>query len=222
MTENDRSPFPESRALRMFPTVVWKAELEPDVWRPIDEAVMGALAELAAPLAELAPGESWQSAPRLHERADLGRLVARILDEAQRVLDHLKVGRAGLAITGCWANVSARGAGHRMHSHPNNYLSGVYYVRTQAGADTINFHDPRAQTAIVRPPTTELTADNADQVVVTVAAGTLLLFPAWLPHSVDPNRGDGARVSVSFNLMLSPYVETMSAPGWEGGRRRPL
>lgn len=222
MAENEQARVRKSRALRMFPTVVWKAELEPDVWRPINEAVMGALAQLAAPLADLAPGESWQSEPRLHERSDLGGLVARIRDEAASLLDHLKLGRAGLAITGCWANVNARGAGHRMHSHPNNYLSGVYYVRTQAGADTINFHDPRAQTAIIRPPTTELTADNADQVVVTVAVGTLLLFPAWLPHSVDPNRGDGARISVSFNLMLSPYVETMSAPAWQGGRRHPL
>jgi hypothetical protein len=28
-------------------------------------------------------------------------------------------------------------------SHPDNFLSGVYYLQTQAGPDTINFHDPR-------------------------------------------------------------------------------
>ena len=27
----------------------------------------------------------------------------------------------------------------------NNFLSGVYYVQTWPGADTINFHDPRPQ-----------------------------------------------------------------------------
>jgi hypothetical protein len=50
-------------------------------------------------------------------------------------------------------------------------LSGVYYVQVQDGADSINFHDPRAQTAIIRPAVTELTAYNTDQVVLTVNTG---------------------------------------------------
>jgi hypothetical protein len=36
---------------------------------------------------------------------------------------------------------------HRAHSHPNNYLSAVYYVRTWPGADSINFHDLAARLA---------------------------------------------------------------------------
>ena len=50
------------------------------------------------------------------------------------------------------------GAGHGIHQHPNNFLSGVYYVRTPEDADTINFHDPRSQTSILRPPVVKLTA----------------------------------------------------------------
>ncbi len=46
-------------------------------------------------------------------------------------------------------------------------------------ADTVNFHDPRSQTGIIRPPVTELTAENTDQVVVKVSDGTLLMFPSW-------------------------------------------
>jgi uncharacterized protein (TIGR02466 family) len=98
-----------------------------------------------------------------------------------------------------------------VHTHPNNFLSGVYYVQTQA---TINFHDPRVQTAILRPPVKALTADNTDQVVVRVRDGTLLLFPAWLPHSVDPNRSTRERVSISFNIMFSACAATLSPPLW--------
>lgn len=118
-------------------------------------------------------------------------------------------------ITAFWANVSARGARHHIHSHPNNFLSGVYYVVTKKGADTINFHDPRIQTGMIRPPVTELTAENADQVVVEVKAGTILLFPSWLQHSVDANQSDGERVSVSFNIMFSSFTESMSRPLWK-------
>ncbi len=59
--------------------------------------------------------------------------------------------------------MSTTGAGHGMHSHPNNFRSGVYYVQTHEGADSINFHDPRPQTGIIRPPVTGLTAENTDQ-----------------------------------------------------------
>ncbi len=142
-----------------------------------------------------------------------------INEAAESVLEYLKIGREGFIIAGCWANVSAPGAGHRVHNHPNNYLSGVYYVRTHQGANTINFLDPRPQTAIIRPPITELTAENTEQIVVSVKDGMLLMFPAWLQHSVDPNRSDRARISIGFNIMFPAYAEVMAAPLWVPGRR---
>jgi hypothetical protein len=59
---------------------------------------------------------------------------------------------------------------------------------------------------IIRPPVTELTAYNTDQVVVAVGVGTLLVFPAWLPHSVDANRSERARISISFNAMFTAFA----------------
>ncbi len=110
--------------------------------------------------------------------------------------------------------MNAKGTAHPIHNHPNNFLSGVYYLRTHEGADTVNFHDPRSQTGIIRPPVTELTAENTDQVVVKVSDGTLLMFPSWLPHPVDANGSDETRISVSFNVMFSGYTERMSKPLW--------
>jgi hypothetical protein len=50
--------------------------------------------------------------------------------------------------------------------------------------------------------------------VLKVDEGTLLVFPAWLMHSVDPNRSERLRISASFNAMFSSYAETMSQPLW--------
>ena len=94
------------------------------------------------------------------------------------------------------------------------FLSGVYYVQTCAGGDTINFHDPRIQTGIIRPPVTELTAEIPDQIVIKVSNGTLLIFPAYLQHSVDPNRSGEERISISFNMMFSSFTENLSKPLW--------
>jgi uncharacterized protein (TIGR02466 family) len=206
----------------MFPTFVWKAELRPDVREPINESVLRVLIELGAPLADLAAGKSWQSDHGLHELEPLRELIGCINEAAESVLEYLRIGHAGFMVTGCWANVNAPGAGHRAHDHPNNYLSGVYYVRTHPSANTINFLDPRPQAAVIRPPVTALTAENTEQVVVQIKDGTLLIFPAWLRHSVDPNRSSRMRISLGFNLMFAAYAETMARPLWLPGQRPPI
>ena len=208
------SLFANANAMRLFPSVVWRAEFTPDDHRRINGTILAKLAELRRDAPPLGLGESWQTHQSLQELDESGDMATRIDAAVKDLLRYLRIGHGVFHITGCWANVNAPGAGHGIHQHPNNFLSGVYYVRTPEDADTINFHDPRSQTSILRPPVVELTADNSDQVVVRVAAGTLLLFPSWLQHSVDANRGGEERVSVSFNVMLSRYAEGPSKPLW--------
>jgi len=204
----------QSDVLPMFPTLVWKIQLATERHQAIDTRVLRALEGMRKDPAELAPGEGWQSHQTLHELEEFRDLVSCINHAAKSILRFLRIGYEALDITGCWATVLAKGASHRVHSHPNNFLSGVYYVCVQAGADTINFHDPRNQTGIIRPPVVELTAENTDQVVIKVKTGTLLMFPSYLEHSVDANMSDEERISISFNIMFSAFTENLSKPLW--------
>ena len=206
--------FEVSDLLRMFPTMVWKAQVAASVRQGIESDVLVKLDEMRRDAREPAPGRGWQSEKDLHNLDEFRGLVACIYDAAENVLEVLKTRDGAFEITGLWANMNPKGAAHRVHSHPNNFLSDIYYVRTHEGADTVNFHDPRSQTGIIRPPVGELTAENTDQVVVKVSDGTLLMFQSWLPHSVDSSGSDEMRVSVSFNIMFSAYTEKMSRPQW--------
>jgi hypothetical protein len=40
--------------------------------------------------------------------------------------------------------------------------------------------------------------------VVRAEAGTMVVFPSWLYHFVNPFYGDGTRVSVAFNVEWQP------------------
>lgn len=203
-----------SDVVPMFPTLAWKLKLAREIHEPLDERILGALARMRADQPSLPRGEGWQSPQDLHTREEFAELAACVLRAGGAVLRFLRIGYDALEITGSWATVLAPGAQHRAHSHPNNFLSAVYYVRVQEGADCINFHDPRAQSYVIRPPVTALTAENTDQVVVKVENGLLLLFPAYLQHSVDANASAAERVSLSFNLMFSGFTENLAKPLW--------
>lgn len=203
-----------SDVIPMFPTLVWKVELEAQVREAINAKVLAALSRMRADLLPLAAGQGWQSIQTLHTLEDFRQFVDCVRRAVAGILRFLRIGYEAFEITGCWANVLARGAEHKVHCHPNNFLSGVYYVRTHPGADTINFHDPRNQAGVIRPPVVALTAQNTDQVVVKVKDGTLLVFPAYLRHSVDASASEEERISLSFNIMFSAFTENLSKPLW--------
>ena len=203
-----------SDVVPMFPTLVWKTLLKAELGDAIDANVLATLEQLRRNLPTLNPGDGWQSEQTLHQRDEFRDLISCVSNVAKSILRFLRISQEAFEITGCWATVLAKGAIHKTHSHPNNFLSGVYYVRVYPGADTINFHDPRSQTRIIRPPVAELTAENTDQVVVRVTNGTLLMFPSYLEHSVDTNMSAEERISISFNIMFSSFAEQLSKPLW--------
>ena len=206
--------FVATDVLRMFPTFVWKAELEPGVCRGLNESIILRLEQIRRSDAKTAPDQSWQSGHNLFQREEFHELANYVHEAVRHVLDFLKIGEVEFQISGCWANMNPPNAAHGRHNHPNNFLSGVYYVQTYRGSDTINFHDPRSQTDIIKPPVSELIAETTDQVVVKVKSGTVLIFPSWLTHSVDAKKSDQIRISIRFNVMFSAYAETMSEPLW--------
>ncbi len=214
MPDKTESWIEDSDILSFFPTCVWSIQSTPAFHQPLNARIREALDQMNPELADIPPARSWQSGQDLQEHEELAELFACILVTAKKFLKFLHIAYDAVEITGSWANVNAPGAAHAMHNHPNNYLSGVYYVQTQPGADTINFHDPRLQTGIIRPPVTELSTHNTDQVVVEVSTGKLLLFPAWLTHSVAPNESAEMRISISFNIMFSRFTEEVSKPLW--------
>jgi uncharacterized protein (TIGR02466 family) len=203
-----------SDVIPMFPTLVWNAQLESQLQKDIAARVLPVLARMRAPLPPLAPGHGWQSVQTLHTLREFRDVVSCVSHVVSGILRFLKVSYEAFEISACWATILATGAAHRVHHHPNNYLSAVYYLRTHPGADSINFHDPRSQAGVIRPPVVDLTANNTDQVVIRVRNGTLLVFPAYLQHSVDANASAEERISISFNVMFSDFTENLSKPLW--------
>ncbi len=216
MQSQSSSMVEKSDLVALFPTFVFRTQLKPVDFARINRDVADKLAALIAKSGPRIDASRWQTQQRLHELAEFEELSAIVVEAAHGVLEWQKVLHSGIRITGCWANISAPGATHRSHNHPNNYLSAVYYVSAPEGARHIVFEDPRAQTNVISPRVSELSERNAGQILLGVTEGLLVMFPAWLNHSVPENRSGADRISIAFNLMFDHFAEDMAMPKWEG------
>lgn len=208
--------FEKVTAHRFFPTFVWEHTLAPEVYEPLNARLAEDLDRLTAPRPQLAPGRGWQTDQILHELSEFKDLVEIFNSASKDILDRFQIQYDSFMITGCWTNIGPAGAFHIPHIHPNNFLSGVYYVKVQGGADTISFHDPRPQPEIISPDVVEHNQLNSTVHQLKLKPGRLVIFPAWFVHSVARNDSDGVRISISFNVMFSSFAEKISRPKWQG------
>ena len=193
--------FEKAEMVQLFPTCVWVHEVAGH--DALNRKLLARIGELErqAP-ADFRPENAWQSADSLHLDAAFGDFVRLVGQAARNVLGFLKCRYEELYVTSCWANVNGRGHAHHDHTHPNNFLSGVYYVKTPPRSGGIVFSDPRPQANVLAPSVTERNLFNANVQRFEPKEGTMIVFPSWLEHMVEANHGDDTRVSVAFNVML--------------------
>ena len=55
---------------------------------------------------------------------------------------------------------------------------------------------------MTQPEFSERTQINSSIQSISPEAGTLIIFPSWLDHSVNQNLSDADRISMSFNINL--------------------
>lgn len=100
-----------------------------------------------------------------------------------------------LSMTTCWVNVMPPNTYHPLHIHPLCAISGTYYVQVPKGSSSLKIEDTKMSFLMSSPPRKK----DSYYYHITPNAGDLVLFESWVRHEVPPNRGEGERLSVSFN-----------------------
>ena len=102
-----------------------------------------------------------------------------------------------------WYNVQQLGSSVQRHSHISvrnpSTVSGALYINVGDDSSEIIFENPNQFTHLYAPkdPTASVRyiCKSMSQAPL---AGTMIIFPAWLIHSVTPSRIDN-RIVISFN-----------------------
>jgi uncharacterized protein (TIGR02466 family) len=102
-----------------------------------------------------------------------------------------------LRITQSWMNFTETGRSHHTHSHPNSYISGVFYINADREVDRIQFLQNEYKQLVINP--TEFNLWNSTSWWFPVGTNDLILFPSALTHMVEPTKSKETRISLSFN-----------------------
>ena len=103
-------------------------------------------------------------------------------------------------LTSMWAIINKKNNFNLEHTHPNNYLSAAYYVKAPENCGSFVISNPNIISKERVTLSDRNTEFNQNVAHIKPRAGDLLLFPAYLPHSVGMNKSDEDRIVISFNI----------------------
>jgi uncharacterized protein (TIGR02466 family) len=139
----------------------------------------------------------WQSDKNIYELQVFHSLCDYVLYKIKELL--LQEKNSTPYITSMWLNVHGQNGFNHAHVHSGAWYSGVYYLQCTNKTGNITFLDPR--------PGAEMSfyhkSIESNNFSITPKTGDLILFPAWLPHFVEPNMDTENRISVAFNIELN-------------------
>jgi len=108
-------------------------------------------------------------------------------------------------IPNIWLNDMESGGYHRPHNHYGYTFSGTYYIDCPADSGKILFHNITEDWFFQKLKSVkEWTTGNSATWWIPVAAGTIILFPSYLKHSVPPAIYEGTRRSIAFDVVMKP------------------
>ena len=182
----------EPRAELLFPTIVWKHEIKQD---------LNAMRQHIYAVKEQSEGVNisniggWQS-----DHQDISRAFIDWQIELDKTVKQCcaQSGLPPLRLYNLWFNVNGKANYNAIHNHHGAVLSGVFYVDVPENCGSIEFYrDDDSEYYL--PELKEYNSFTKQKHVIDPEPGMLLLFPGWTKHSVQPNRSQSDRVSISFN-----------------------
>ena len=163
-------------------------------------------------------GMSYHSTP-LNGDPDLKELEQYVGQTAYNLLDEwgydMKLYK--MFYTELWVQEFAKSGGghHSTHVHWDNHISGFYFLKCNDRTSYPIFHDPRAGAMMTKLP--QKSKDNispmSDQIYYKPKPGTLMFFPAYVPHEFAVDIGVEPFRFIHFNLQAVRNTTINSAKG---------
>jgi len=130
---------------------------------------------------------------------DLQNFISVLNRNLQSVIEQCEIlGNRKFEIGNCWVNINEKGNSNDQHYHPNSFLTGVFYFEIENDSGDL---------VLLRPDLmkhyTNIMSNNENLfqlIKVKPKKNSLIIFPSWLEHKVEPNNTNKPRISFAFNV----------------------
>ena len=148
----------------------------------------------------------WHSTTDMHTKPEYSQLVTELMRMQKEIYDNEHIDRHAI-LGNMWANINPPGGMNMPHLHPNCLFSGVYYIKSNPKSGRLKIMDPRPGAQMYMPMRKEGDPgkDMWRDANIEPIEGRIVMFPAWLWHSVEENISDDIRISVSFNFIQDGF-----------------
>ena len=150
--------------------------------------------------------KGWHSTTDMADKPEYQQLITELMKMQKEEYDNEHIdGHPRLG--NMWANINPPDGMNQPHVHPNSLFSGVYYVKSQPKSGRLKIYDPRPgiqYSMPIRKPGNP-GKDLWREAYIDPIPGRIIMFPAWLWHSVEPNESNDIRISVSFNFIQDGF-----------------
>jgi uncharacterized protein (TIGR02466 family) len=128
---------------------------------------------------------------------EFSELTDWINDRIYAYCDETGVDSSNLKNSGSWFNIYQKGDYQEKHVHPNSVISSIYILTAPENSAKIYFSTPLNEMFYIKYK--QQHQQLVQQISCESVPGTLLIFPSYLPHSVERHDLEDIRISLSYN-----------------------
>ena len=145
----------------------------------------------------------------LQNPPEILKLMKQITNCIQTI--HQQSRREKVRLVDFWININGKGGSNVPHTHPGAKYSGVFYIKVpkEMKGGNLFFLRDYNETYLTSQENMgffkqgyNLLPNDLPKIPVKPLEKLLLVFPSWLPHSVEFNDTEEERISLSFNYIL--------------------
>ena len=145
----------------------------------------------------------------LQNPPEILKLMKQITNCIQTI--HQQSRRENVRLVDFWINISGKGGSNVPHTHPGAKYSGVFYIKVpkEMKGGNLFFLRDYNETYLTSQENMgffkqgyNLLPNDLPKIPVKPLEKLLIVFPSWLPHSVEFNDTNEERISLSFNYIL--------------------
>jgi len=154
-------------------------------------------------------GQYYSPVPTRHSSNKSPKYMNDLLDSFCDIIQKNITNGEEVYVDNWWFNVNHKGVLNTHHSHPGADYSLVYYVKTHEDCGDLVLKRSDDKVLFNREFVHHYEMENPD-CYLTPEDGSVVIFPAWLKHSVDRNTKDNDRISLAVNFVLKKRLNPVN------------